>query len=210
MDRRGRRQRAFTGNECRTSVTDQWSAMPGVGARSTGPPEAEAERWRRPTARARPCGRISLRCPGRLVHRHLNQPRVRGDSCGEVARGLAVDRRNLTPRIGLRARTSRAHRTHQGRDLPAPAPVRRLSEGGRRGQRNRQTLALLLVGEAAVPGLDEPILKPFPVLSGPAQVAGASVDRARSSRTARTPWVNISRSGQLSWSPAAVRLSCPA
>src|SRR5712691_790067 len=52
MDRRGRRQRAFTSNECRTRVTDQWSAMPGVGARSAGPPKAEAERWRRPTARA--------------------------------------------------------------------------------------------------------------------------------------------------------------
>jgi hypothetical protein len=50
MDRRGRRQRDFTSNECRTSVTDQWSAMPGVGARSAGLPKAE--RWRRPTARA--------------------------------------------------------------------------------------------------------------------------------------------------------------
>ena len=34
---RGRRQRAFTSNECQTSVTDQWLAKPAVGAGSAGP-----------------------------------------------------------------------------------------------------------------------------------------------------------------------------
>jgi signal transduction histidine kinase len=51
------------------------------------------------------------------------------------------------------ARTSRPHCTGQGRGLSAPAAVRPLPEDGPMGQRNRQTLALLLVGEVALPGL---------------------------------------------------------
>jgi DNA-binding CsgD family transcriptional regulator len=39
-----------------------------------------------------PIGQARRR-PGRLVHRHPDEPRVRDDSCGEVAKGLAVDRK---------------------------------------------------------------------------------------------------------------------
>ena len=69
------------------------------------------------------------RRPGRLFRRHSNQPRVRGHSCGEGPKGRAGDPRPRTPRIRLRARTSRAHRTRMGRGLPAPTPARCPSPG---------------------------------------------------------------------------------
>jgi len=76
-----------------------------------------------------------------------------------------------------------------------------------------EVIAALAAIPAAGPGAGEGWLpQPVERLIGQrrAQEAGASADRARSSRAVRTPWVNTSRSGQWSRSADPVRLSCPA
>jgi hypothetical protein len=68
-----------------------------------------------------PIGQARRR-PGRLVHRHPDEPRVRDDSCGKGAKGLAVDRKT-NPQIAAELFVSqKTIETHLRNIFPQDGP----------------------------------------------------------------------------------------